>query len=73
MLILEGNLPDPPVWNLDQRVLYHCPNWRCRRDFVNLGGVVEHLERETCGYLRFERVEKETMALMNNTNRQIGF
>ncbi|KAK0516594.1 hypothetical protein JMJ35_001197 [Cladonia borealis] len=34
-----------------QGKIYHCP--RCRREYVSLSGLVNHLESESCGAFRF--------------------
>ncbi|KAI0419460.1 hypothetical protein F5X98DRAFT_335181 [Xylaria grammica] len=38
---------------------YHCPNRAiCKKQFVSLAGLFSHLESESCGYTRFERVQQ---------------
>ncbi|KAF5677847.1 hypothetical protein FDENT_9144 [Fusarium denticulatum] len=37
-----------------QQEIYHCPNRGCHRVFTTLAGVVNHLESESCGFLRFD-------------------
>jgi hypothetical protein len=39
-------------------VLYHCPNPRCRVEFKTLGAIINHLESETCGAMRFDAVQR---------------
>ena len=34
-----------------QQKIYHCP--RCRREYVALSGLINHLESESCGAFRF--------------------
>ena len=39
--------------------IYRCPNHRgCSLEFVSLAGLFNHLESESCGYIRFENVRK---------------
>ncbi|KAF4483423.1 hypothetical protein FAGAP_11812 [Fusarium agapanthi] len=40
-----------------QQELYHCPNGECSREFTTLAGMVNHLESESCRFLRFEAVQ----------------
>jgi len=49
----------------DEQALYHCPNNACRKDFKNLASIVNHLESESCGYLRFDAVQKKMANLTN--------
>ncbi|OOQ90548.1 zinc finger protein [Penicillium brasilianum] len=38
--------------------MYHCPNKRsCGKEFVTLAALFNHLESESCGLMRFERVQ----------------
>ncbi|KAI1357176.1 hypothetical protein F5Y08DRAFT_334049 [Xylaria arbuscula] len=41
-----------------QEHLYHCPNQTCKREFTTLAGFVNHLESESCGYIRFSKVQR---------------
>lgn len=43
---------------IHQQKLYHCPNSRCGREFTTLAAVINHLESESCEYMRFEAVQK---------------
>ncbi|UPK96644.1 hypothetical protein LCI18_007579 [Fusarium solani-melongenae] len=40
--------------------VYHCPNTksRCGKQFVSLAGFFNHLESETCGFMRFAKVQR---------------
>ncbi|TLD14079.1 uncharacterized protein PgNI_02859 [Pyricularia grisea] len=40
-----------------QQSYYHCPNLVCRNEFRTLASLVNHLESESCGYMRFETVQ----------------
>ncbi|KAE8154339.1 hypothetical protein BDV25DRAFT_116490 [Aspergillus avenaceus] len=39
--------------------LYHCPNLssRCSKQFTTLASLLNHLESESCGLMRFEKVQ----------------
>lgn len=52
------------VVNKDQQNLYHCPNTRCRREFKLLAGLIQHLESECCGAMRFNRVQSGVESLI---------
>ncbi|KID93622.1 Zinc finger, double-stranded RNA binding protein, partial [Metarhizium majus ARSEF 297] len=45
--------------------LYHCPNSRCRREFTTLAAVINHLESESCEYMRFEAVQKNVERILD--------
>ncbi|KAK4223681.1 hypothetical protein QBC38DRAFT_372664 [Podospora fimiseda] len=55
-----------------QQALYHCPNRRCGQDFKTLGGVINHLESESCGAMRFETVQRKIGDIVSG-NRLISF
>lgn len=38
-----------------QQRSYHCPNFRCGREFVSLAGLFNHLESESCAFMRSKR------------------
>lgn len=38
--------------------LYRCPNRSCNRQFVRLASLFNHLESESCNFVRFETVQK---------------
>lgn len=42
---------------LDQQALYHCSNKKCAEGFKILGGLINHLESEACGAMRFDQVQ----------------
>jgi hypothetical protein len=39
---------------------YHCPNSTaaCKKDFVTLAALFNHLESEACAFMRFEKVQQ---------------
>ncbi|CAM1511829.1 Fc.00g093420.m01.CDS01 [Cosmosporella sp. VM-42] len=55
-----------------QQALYHCPNPSCRKDFSTLGGAVNHWESESCGFMRFQAVQKNVQRIVN-PSRMISF
>ncbi|PWI67648.1 hypothetical protein PCL_03002 [Purpureocillium lilacinum] len=55
-----------------QQALYHCPNPACRMDFKNLAGIINHLESESCGFMRFEQVQGKIGNIVSG-NRLITF
>ncbi|KAJ5618716.1 hypothetical protein N7528_006827 [Penicillium herquei] len=55
---------------------YHCPNRRgCQKQFVSLAALFNHLESESCQYMRFEKVQSVhsnlTESILNN--KRIAF
>ncbi|KAI8631287.1 hypothetical protein F5Y19DRAFT_25785 [Xylariaceae sp. FL1651] len=58
---------------IHQQKLYHCPNRAgCGKEFTSLAGVSNHLESESCGFMRFESVQSNFQGIMGG-NRLIGF
>ncbi|KAI2602819.1 hypothetical protein GGR54DRAFT_463087 [Hypoxylon sp. NC1633] len=56
-----------------QQALYHCPNRNgCGRDFKSLAAVMNHLESESCSYMRFENVQKSVGNIISG-NRLLTF
>ncbi|TGO10716.1 hypothetical protein BTUL_0127g00150 [Botrytis tulipae] len=51
---LNGHLRSPVH---DQR-MYRCPGPSCGREFIVLSGLVQHVESESCGVMRFANVQK---------------
>ncbi|KAJ6090377.1 zinc finger protein [Penicillium sp. IBT 16267x] len=43
--------------------VYHCPDRNCPKEFNTLAGLLSHLESESCGYMRFERVQQVQKSL----------
>lgn len=47
-----------------QQKVYHCPNRvRCKKEFVALAGLLNHLESESCEFMRFEKVQQTQKTL----------
>jgi hypothetical protein len=38
--------------------LYHCPKQSCGRQYKSLSGLVQHVESESCGVMRFTQVQQ---------------
>ncbi|KAK8101672.1 hypothetical protein PG999_012046 [Apiospora kogelbergensis] len=56
-----------------QQPLYHCPNRiTCDKEFKSLASIINHLESESCGFVRFEKVQRGFQDLLN-MGRQIKF
>jgi len=56
----------------DQQNLYHCPNRGCGLDFKTLASTINHLESESCGFMRFEAVQRN-MGDLISSNRRLTF
>ncbi|KAK3896692.1 hypothetical protein C8A05DRAFT_39760 [Staphylotrichum tortipilum] len=41
-----------------QENLYHCPNRGCGKEFTTLAAIINHLESESCGFTRFNNVQR---------------
>lgn len=41
--------------------IYHCPNRSCEKEFTSLAGLFNHLESESCGFMRFEKVQRKVV------------
>ncbi|ETS86525.1 hypothetical protein PFICI_00353 [Pestalotiopsis fici W106-1] len=55
-----------------QDKLYHCPKPSCRKEFGSLAAVTEHLQSESCNFMRFEEVQ-ETAKRIFDPGRMIAF
>ena len=53
--------------------LYHCPNRACAREFVILAALFNHLESESCGFVRFEKVQENVHEFITGRQKLIGF
>lgn len=51
--------------------VYHCPNKRggCEKEFVSLAALFNHLESESCSYMKFENVQRHVKTFF--TGRQM--
>ncbi|KAK3376579.1 hypothetical protein B0T24DRAFT_222474 [Lasiosphaeria ovina] len=56
-----------------QQALYHCPNrTRCGMDFKTLAAIINHLESESCQFMRFEAVQNRFTNIVSS-NHLIAF
>ncbi|KAG5658575.1 hypothetical protein KAF25_010756 [Fusarium avenaceum] len=55
-----------------QQNLYHCPNRSCLKEFTTLADLINHLESESCRFMRFEAVQNSIRGLVSS-NRLIAF
>ncbi|PWY87696.1 hypothetical protein BO70DRAFT_360337 [Aspergillus heteromorphus CBS 117.55] len=67
---LNAHLNSP----VHKQTLYHCPNKlsRCGKEFVTLAGLFNHLEAESCAYIRFEKVQQHIQSVFTS-GRSIAF
>ncbi|KAL4779081.1 hypothetical protein BJX76DRAFT_365554 [Aspergillus varians] len=52
--------------------VYHCPNRGCAKPFAALAGLFNHLESESCAFMRFEKVQ-ESVGSVFGGSRLIAF
>ena len=53
--------------------VYHCPNnAKCPKQFRALAGLFNHLESESCSFMRFEKVQQHVGDVLQG-NRMISF
>ncbi|KAK1961225.1 hypothetical protein LY78DRAFT_741036 [Colletotrichum sublineola] len=55
-----------------KQALYHCPNRSCGREYKSLAGVINHLESESCEFMRFESVQRNVKTIVD-PRRMIAF
>ncbi|KAM4058336.1 zinc-finger double-stranded RNA-binding domain-containing protein [Hirsutella rhossiliensis] len=65
---LEQHLNSP----IHQQELYHCPNTSCCMNFKTLAGIINHLESESCRFIKFERVQRSVNNFVSS-NRLLSF
>jgi hypothetical protein len=53
--------------------LYHCPNRSCNREFVRLASLFNHLESESCNFVRFEKVQQHVHNFITGRQKLLGF
>ncbi|KAK3380137.1 hypothetical protein B0T24DRAFT_590631 [Lasiosphaeria ovina] len=58
--------------NMHQSKIYHCPNRKCRRPFRDLADVVNHLESEKCGFIKYHEIRKKLPDIVRG-NKWISF
>lgn len=52
---------------------YHCPKAGCAKEFVSLAAMFNHLESESCGFIRFEKVQQNVNQFLAGGGRLISF
>jgi len=53
--------------------IYHCPKRSCGRTFKVLSGLVQHMESESCGVMRFTQVQQQARnGIQNMVGRMIS-
>jgi len=61
---------ESPVHEQD---LYRCPKSSCGRTFKVLSGLVQHVESESCGVMRFMQVQQQARhGIQNMVGRMIS-
>ncbi|KAK8041281.1 hypothetical protein PG994_014288 [Apiospora phragmitis] len=59
-----ATMPQTPA--TDQQSLYHCPkSGGCGKEFKSLAAIINHLESETCGFTRFENVQRGIQSVVS--------
>ena len=67
---LEKHLKSP----VHMQNIYHCPNKReCTKQFKTLAGMFNHLESESCGFIKFDGVKAGVGNVLMGGQRLIGF
>ncbi|KAF2223081.1 Alpha/Beta hydrolase protein [Elsinoe ampelina] len=56
-----------------QSPLYHCPNKRgnCNKEFLTLGALLNHLESESCGYVKFATVRSNVNGFLSGGKQNL--
>ncbi|EKD19942.1 uncharacterized protein L3040_002379 [Drepanopeziza brunnea f. sp. 'multigermtubi'] len=56
-----------------EQKIYRCPKGSCGREYKALSGLVQHVESEICGVMRFAQVQKQARSgIQNMVGRMIG-
>ncbi|KAL8377284.1 hypothetical protein RB595_008121 [Gaeumannomyces hyphopodioides] len=55
-----------------QQAYYHCPKSSCRAEFKTLASFINHIESESCGYMRFSEVQDRATQMLRG-GRLIGY
>ena len=54
--------------------IYHCPNTlECGSQFTTLAAMFNHLESESCGYIKFKGVQRNVGSFLSGKQKTIGF
>ncbi|CAG7937571.1 unnamed protein product [Penicillium salamii] len=69
LLALNQHLKSPA----HAQKVYHCPNRGCAKEFTALAALFNHLESESCRFMRFENVQRVHRQLTDQitSNRRI--
>ena len=52
--------------------IYHCPKAGCGRNYKLLSGLIQHVESESCGLMRFSQVQQQAKnGIQNMVGRMI--
>jgi hypothetical protein len=44
--------------------VYHCPNSKCDKQFITLASLFNHLESESCAFMRFAKVQTQVHGIV---------
>lgn len=50
--------------SVHKQLVYHCPNFRCGKESSTLAGLFNHLESESCNYMRFQAVQTHVRGIV---------
>ncbi|KAI4185736.1 MAG: hypothetical protein LQ346_005833 [Caloplaca aetnensis] len=53
--------------------IYHCPKRACGTQFKTLAAMLNHLESESCGFIKFGGVQRNVGGILSGQQRTIGF
>ena len=54
--------------------MYRCPGRGCGREYKLLSSLIQHVESESCGFIRFEKVQaaqRQLTEVMSGRRRMI--
>ena len=66
---LEQHVKSP----VHMQQIYHCPNRNCAKDFKTLASLFNHLESESCGFIKFSGVQRNVDNILTGRQRLIRF
>lgn len=56
-----------------EQAMYRCPKASCRRQYKVLSGLIQHVESESCGVMRFNQVQQQAKnGIQNMVGRMIA-
>lgn len=66
---LNSHLKSP----VHEQDFYHCPQRSCGRTYKLLSALIQHVESESCGLMRFVQVQQQAQnGIQNMVGRMIG-